>query len=363
MRNTFGTLFAVTTFGESHGLGVGAVVDGCPSLVKLSAGDIQKQLDRRRPGANKLVSARKEGDRVTIVSGVEGGVTLGTPILLLVENKDCRPGDYDVLASVPRPSHADYTSRVKFGITPSSGGGRLSARETVGRVAAGAVAERFLEEKYGMAITAWVSAVGGIECPDLSGEKMTRREVDASDVRCPDKRVAVRMEKAIMDVRREGDSLGGIVTCVCRGVRAGWGEPVFDKITAVLAHAMMSIPAARGFDIGRGFASAGMKGSRHNDVFVAKGSRIGTATNRSGGVQGGITNGEDIVFRVAFKPVPTIRKAQETVSYDGKKVVLEPVKGRHDPCVAPRAVPVVESMAALVLADMALLAEAYVQTR
>jgi chorismate synthase len=359
MRNTFGSLFAVTTFGESHGKGVGAVVDGCPSRLDLVPADVQAQLDRRRPGTGRLTSARKEADRVRILSGVEGGKTLGTPILLWIANKDCRPGDYGALSEIPRPSHADYTSRVKYGLVPASGGGRLSARETVGRVAAGAVAEKFLARRYGVAITAWVSAVGGIEARDLTGARVSRDDVDSTDVRCPDNRVVARMTRAIVQARRDGDSLGGVVTCVCRGVRAGWGEPVFDKMTAVLAHAMMSIPASRGFEIGCGFMAAGMKGSQHNDAFVACGTRLATATNRSGGIQGGITNGEDIVFRVAFKPVPTIRKPQATVSYDGERVVLAPAKGRHDPCVVPRAVPVVEAMAGLVLADMALLAEAY----
>lgn len=355
MSNTFGTLFRLTTFGESHGRGVGAVVDGCPARLRLSEQDIQVQLDRRRPGQSRLTTSRDEGDRVTILSGVENGLTLGSPIALLVANTDARPGDYKRLQAIPRPSHADLTYRIKYGITAASGGGRASARETVGRVAGGAVADKWLADRHGVAITAWVSRIGEVDAPDLTGEKIGRSDVDASLVRCPDAAAARKMIRAVEKAVNDKDSLGGIVTCVCRGVPAGWGEPVFAKISAALASAMLSIPACKGFEIGSGFEGTRMRGSRHNDVFVRKGKRIGTLTNRSGGVQGGITNGEPIVIRVAFKPTASIGKPQRTVDYAGKPAVLE-AKGRHDPCVLPRAVPVVEAMAALVLADMALLA-------
>ena len=349
MSNIFGSLFRVCTFGESHGPGVGAVVDGCPSRIPLIEADIQRQLDRRRPGQSDLTSARGEVDRVSILSGVESGVTLGSPIAMLVENADTRTGDYDEMARIPRPSHADFTYRLKYGITARSGGGRASARETVGRVAAGAVAERFLQSRHPVEIVAWVSAVASVEAPDLTVALVKRGDVDAS--------AAEAMAAAIREAAGAGDSVGGIVTCVCRGVPAGWGEPVFDKMTALLAHAMLSIPAARGFEVGAGFRASRMRGSEHNDLFVRKpDGSLGTATNRSGGVQGGITNGEPIVFRVAFKPTATIRKPQHTVDYSGQPAVLEISKGRHDPCVLPRAVPVVEAMAAIALADMALMA-------
>lgn len=350
MSNTFGTLFIVTTFGESHGKGVGAVVDGCPPRLALSEADIQPQLDRRRPGQSVLTTARDEVDTVSILSGVENGVTLGTPIVLLVANRDQRPGDYKEMLNIPRPSHADYTYQMKYGVRASSGGGRSSARETIGRVAAGAIAEKFLREKFGVEIVAWVSSVGVIDAKDLSETAVTRTEVDRNLVRCPDERIAEQMLNTIAEVKKANDSVGGIVTCVCRNVPAGWGEPVFDKLEAKLAQAMLSIPATKGFEIGSGFAGTRLTGSAHNDLFVKKGSKLGTATNRSGGVQGGISNGEPIVFRVAFKPPATIGLPQKTVDFDGKSAILE-AKGRHDPCIVPRAVPIVESMTALVLAD------------
>lgn len=358
MSNTWGTLFRVTTFGESHGPAVGAIVDGCPARLKLSEKDIQPFLDRRRPGQSTLTTSRQEADRVRILSGVENGRTLGSPITLVVENTDARKGDYAVLSKVPRPSHADYTYLMKYGVLAASGGGRASARETVGRVAAGAVAEKLLAERHGIRIVAWVSSVGAIEAPDFENRPITRAQVDRNPVRCPDAATAEYMAAAIQRARAEGDSLGGVVTCQCRGVPAGWGEPVFDKLHAVLAHAMLSIPAARAFEVGSGFAGTFMRGSEHNDRFIKKGKRLGTVTNRSGGVQGGISNGEPILFRVAFKPTATIRAAQSTADYRGKPVVLKINKGRHDPCVLPRAVPVVEAMAALALADLDLLAGA-----
>ncbi|HOW97970.1 MAG TPA: chorismate synthase [Kiritimatiellia bacterium] len=353
MSSTFGTVFRVTTFGESHGRGVGAVVDGCPPRLALAETDIQPQLDRRRPGQSGLSTPREESDKVSILSGVENGLTLGTPIGLFVPNRDQQPGDYAAMSRIPRPSHADWTYQVKYGIRASSGGGRSSARETIGRVAAGAIAEKLLKQHFGVEIVAWVSAVGAVEAPDLAGREITRPDVDAHAVRCPDAEAAQRMEAAIRQAREARDSTGGVITAICRGVPAGWGEPVFDKLEARLAQAMLSIPATKGFEIGSGFAGSRMLGSEHNDPFVMRKGRLGTATNRSGGVQGGISNGEPIVFRVAFKPPATIGKAQATVDFEGHAVELE-ATGRHDPCVVPRAVPIVEAMAALVLADAAL---------
>jgi chorismate synthase len=353
MSSTFGTLFRITTFGESHCKGVGVVLDGCPPRLALVEGDIQPQLDRRRPGQSALATDRKEEDRVEILSGVENGLTLGTPILLYVANRDQRPGDYMKMQKVPRPSHADYTYQIKYGIRASSGGGRSSARETVGRVAAGAIAEKFLRESYGIEIVAWVHAVGTEEAPGIDPERVTRQEVDQNVVRCPDKGLAEKMAGVIKAAKQAEDSVGGIVACVCRNVPAGWGEPVFEKLEAKLAQAMLSLPASNEVEIGSGFGGTRMKGSEHNDPFVKKGDRLGTKTNRSGGVQGGISNGEPIVFRTAFKPPATIGRRQETADFDGEEAILE-AKGRHDPCIVPRAVPIVESMAALVLADFAL---------
>ena len=353
MSSTFGTLFRVTTFGESHCKGVGAVVDGCPPKLALSEADIQRQLDRRRPGQSKMTTDRREIDAVSILSGVENGLTLGTPIALFVPNRDQRPGDYAAMAQIPRPSHADYTYQVKYGIRAASGGGRSSARETIGRVAAGAIAEKVLQERHGIEIVAWVSAVGDIEAAGVDMETIRRDAVDGTPVRCPDPAAAQQMMAAIQAAREAQDSLGGVVTCVCRNVPAGLGEPIFDKLEALLAHAMLSIPATKGFEIGSGFAGTRLRGSTHNDPFVQKGERLGTRTNFSGGIQGGISNGEPIYFRVAFKPPATIGMVQATAAFDGRDIVLA-AKGRHDPCVVPRAVPIVEAMAALVLVDGAL---------
>lgn len=353
MSSTWGVCFRVTTFGESHGKGVGAVVDGCPARLALSETDIQPQLDRRRPGQSKLTTPRSEKDRVTILSGVENGLTLGSPIALLVANEDPKPGDYAKMSEIPRPSHADYTYLMKYGIRASSGGGRSSARETIGRVAAGAIAEKLLREKFGVDLVAWVSAIGTVAADEPDAGELTRAQVDAHPTRCPDKEAAEKMQGVVLKAGEAGDSLGGIVTCVCRHVPAGWGDPVFDKLEALLARAMLSIPASKGFEIGSGFAGTRMRGSEHNDPFVQKGNRLGTVTNHSGGVQGGLSNGEPIVFRVAFKPPATIRRPQETVDFKGRPVTLK-AEGRHDPCVVPRAVPIVEAMAALVLADAAL---------
>jgi chorismate synthase len=354
MSSTLGTLFRVTTFGESHGKAVGAIVDGCPANLPLTEADIQPQLTRRRPGQSALTTPRDEADQVTILSGTENGVTLGTPIGLSVNNKDQRPGDYGDMATVPRPSHADYTYLMKYGVKASSGGGRSSARETIGRVAAGAIAEKWLKTRFGdVSITAYVSSVNQIAAPEIDVESLTRELVDATPVRCPDAETARKMISLIEQARDEKDSLGGTVTCICRGLPAGLGEPVFEKLEAKLAQAMLSIPAVKGFEIGSGFGGTLMRGSQHNDPFVQKPGRLGTVTNYSGGVQGGISNGEPVVFRIAIKPVATIGMAQDTVGLDGTAVTLE-AKGRHDPCVLPRAIPIVESMAALVLADAAL---------
>jgi len=353
MSSSLGTLFRVSTFGESHGVGVGAIVDGCPAGLQLSEADIQPQLDRRRPGQSDLTTPREEADQVTILSGVENGLTLGTPIGLLVHNKDQRPGDYGEMDLVPRPSHADFTYQAKYGIRASSGGGRSSARETIGRVAAGAIAEKILREEWGVEIVAWVSSVGAEEAVNVDVDSVNRDQVDRNLSRCPDKPSAARMEALVREVLEAKDSVGGVVSCVCRNLPAGWGEPVFDKLDAMLAQAMLSLPATKGFEIGSGFAGTRLRGSQHNDPFVQKGKRLGTLTNYAGGTLGGISSGEPVLFRVAFKPVATIGQSQQTVDFDGKPVILE-AKGRHDPCVVPRAVPIVESMAALVLLDLAL---------
>jgi len=353
MSSSFGTLFQVSTFGESHGIGVGAVVDGCPGGLALCEADIQNQLDRRRPGQSDLTTPRQEADRVEILSGVENGLTLGTPIGLLVRNKDQRPGDYGEMSRVPRPSHADYTYQMKYGIRAASGGGRSSARETIGRVAAGAIAEKILREKWGVEIVSWVSAIGDIEAPEADPLRICRSQVDATLTRCPDPAAARHMEERVLEVKEARDSIGGVVTCVCRNLPAGWGEPVFDKLEAKLAQAMLSLPATKGFEIGSGFAGTRMLGSQHNDPFVRKGTRLGTVSNYSGGVLGGISNGEPVIFRVAFKPVATIGKMQKSADFEGQEVELA-AKGRHDPCVVPRAVPIVETAAALVLLDLAL---------
>ncbi len=354
MSSTLGTLFKVSTYGESHGKAVGAIVDGCPANIMLSEGDIQPQLTRRRPGQSDMTTPRDEADRVTILSGVENGKTLGTPIGLMVNNRDQRPGDYQEMDNVPRPSHADFTYQMKYGNRAASGGGRSSARETIGRVAAGAIAEKILAERFGTRITAWVSSVGNIDARDMSLEALTREQIDSNIIRCPDEAAAAKMIELVTATRDRKDSVGGVLTCVAEKIPVGLGEPVFDKFEAKLAQAMLSIPATKGFEIGSGFAGARMFGSQHNDPFEMKADgRLGTTTNHSGGVQGGISNGEPIVFRVAFKPPATIGLAQETSTFEGESSVLE-AKGRHDPCVVPRAVPIVETMTALVLLDFVL---------
>jgi chorismate synthase len=350
MPNTFGHLFRITTFGESHGGGVGVVVDGCPARIPLAAADIQVDLDRRRPGQSKIVTPRKESDTCEILSGVFEGQTLGTPIAILVRNEDQRPDAYREMETLYRPSHADYTYQAKYGVRAWAGGGRASARETIGRVAGGTVAQQVFKRLVpGLEIVAYVSQVHHLVAP-TQVEKVTFEEVEGNIVRWPDSHDAERVIALIEKVRSEGDSVGGVVSCVVRGVPPGLGEPVFDKLEADLAGAMLSLPASKGFEIGSGFAGTRMRGSEHNDAFVQEGARVRTTTNRSGGIQGGISNGEDIVFRVAFKPTATIAQAQQTVSVTGEAAELK-ARGRHDPCVLPRAVPMVEAMARLVLAD------------
>ncbi|MDR1497773.1 MAG: chorismate synthase [Puniceicoccales bacterium] len=360
MGNTFGHIFCVTTFGESHGPAIGAVVDGCPPRIPLSADEIQRELDRRRPGQSALTTPRAEGDAVEILSGVYQGLTLGTPIALLVRNRDMHSSDYDALANVYRPSHADFTYQSKYGFRNPGGGGRASARETIARVAAGAIAAKILYCGAGVEIRAFVESVCDIAMPDTA-EFPSRETIDATPVRCPHLPTANRMAARIGAARENGDSLGGVIRCRVRNVRAGLGQPVFDRLDAELARAMLSIPATKGFEIGDGFASAQRTGSENNDPFVVRDGKITTETNRSGGVQGGISTGGEIFFRVAFKPTPTIALAQRTVDAAGNPVALR-ARGRHDPCVLPRAVPIVEAMTALVLLDLWLLDSAQNKT-
>ncbi|HXG48945.1 MAG TPA: chorismate synthase [Methylomirabilota bacterium] len=352
MANTFGHLFRVTTWGESHGGGVGVVVDGCPPRLPLTEADIQPDLDRRRPGQSKIVTPRQEADRVQILSGTFEGRTLGTPISMWVKNEDMRPGAYSEMATKFRPSHADYTYFAKYGIRNWQGGGRSSARETIGRVAAGAIARKILRERFGVEVLAYVKQVQRITAV-ADPERVKLRDVEANIVRCPDPVAAAKMIRLIERVRRAGDSVGGIVEGVARGVPPGWGEPVFDRLEADLAKAMLSLPASKGFDIGSGFGGILLTGLQHNDAFRMKGGRVRTTTNRSGGIQGGISNGETIYFRVAFKPVATVMHEQDTVDVQFRNTTLRG-RGRHDPCVLPRAVPMVEAMTALVLVDHAL---------
>ncbi|MDX2096404.1 MAG: chorismate synthase [Leptolyngbyaceae cyanobacterium bins.59] len=349
MGNTFGHLFKVTTFGESHGGGVGVVIDGCPPRLELSVEEIQVELNRRRPGQSKITTPRNEADTCEILSGLFEGKTLGTPIALLVRNKDTRSQDYDEMVQKYRPSHADATYDAKYGIRNWQGGGRSSARETIGRVAAGAIAKKVLHHVAGVEIVAYVKRIKDLEGM-VDPATVTLDQVESNIVRCPDSDCAERMIDLIEQVRKEGDSIGGVVECVARRVPMGLGSPVFDKLEADLAKAVMSLPATKGFEIGSGFAGTLMTGSEHNDEFYMEGDRVRTVTNRSGGVQGGISNGENILIRVAFKPTATIRKEQKTVTKDGEESLLA-AKGRHDPCVLPRAVPMVEAMVALVLCD------------
>ncbi|BFM40662.1 chorismate synthase [Synechocystis sp. LKSZ1] len=350
MGNTFGHLFRVTTFGESHGGGVGVIIDGCPPRLPLCEADIQGDLDRRRPGQSKITTPRQESDICEILSGVFQGQTLGTPIAILVRNKDARSQDYDEMAQKYRPSHADATYDAKYGIRNWQGGGRSSARETIGRVAAGAIAKKILAQFSGVEIIAYVQRIQDIEA-NIDPSTVRPEQVESNIVRCPDGPTAEKMIERIDQIRREKDSLGGVVECVVRNVPKGLGEPVFDKLEADLAKAVMSLPATKGFEIGSGFAGTLLTGSEHNDEFYQD--ETGdwrTRTNRSGGVQGGISNGEMITLRVAFKPTATIGKEQNTVTQTGEETTLA-ARGRHDPCVLPRAVPMVEAMVALVLCD------------
>ena len=341
--NTFGRLFRLTTFGESHGEAIGGVIDGCPPNVALDFEAIQRELDRRKPGQSAIVTQRKESDRVRFLSGLFEGRTTGTPIGFVIENEAQRSGDYDHIKEVYRPSHADYTYAQKYGIRDYRGGGRSSARETAARVVAGAIGKQLLK---GVSITAYTSAVGEIALA-TPYEQLDLSLVEANPVRCPDVEIAAQMEAYIKEVRKAGDTVGGVVSCVVQGVPIGLGEPVFDKLHAELGRAMLSINAVKGFEYGSGFAGARMRGSAHNDHFNVDGT---TRTNYSGGVQGGISNGMDIYFNVAFKPVATLMQEQEALSTDGRLVAMQG-KGRHDPCVVPRAVPIVEAMTALVLVD------------
>lgn len=357
MSSSFGTLFRVTTFGESHCKAVGVVIDGCPPGLSLTEEDIQPQLNRRRPGQSALSTDRQEADQVVILSGTENGKTLGTPIALQVANKDHRPKDYGSMQNIPRPSHADYTYQIKYGIKASSGGGRSSARETIGTVSSGEVAYKVLKERYGIEIVAWVASVGEIDAKTFDAATITRDAVDATTIRCPDPEAAGKMTELVTELKELGDSVGGVVSCVIRNVPTGLGEPTFEKLEAKLAQAMMAIPASKGFEVGSGFGGTRLRGSQHNDPFIRKGDVLGTTTNNSGGIQGGISNGEPITLRIGFKPPATISMPQETVDFNGNATILE-AKGRHDPCVVPRAVPIVESMAALVILDMMLRQEA-----
>ena len=350
MGNTFGHLFRITTFGESHGGAVGVVIDGCPPRLNRDITEIQAELDRRRPGQSKITTPRKETDTCAILSGVFEGQTLGTPIMIMVRNQDTRPQDYSDMAVKYRPSHADATYDAKYGIRNWQGGGRSSARETIGRVAAGAIAKKILKQFAGVEIIGYVKRIQDLEAI-IDPNTVTLEQVESNIVRCPDDNCVEKMIERIEQVRDQGDSIGGVVECVARNVPKGLGSPVFDKLEADLAKGVMSLPASKGFEIGSGFAGTLLTGSEHNDEFYTDSrGHIRTTTNRSGGIQGGISNGENIIIRVAFKPTATIRKEQRTVTSTGEETVLA-AKGRHDPCVLPRAVPMVEAMVALVLCD------------
>ncbi len=355
--NTFGTIFKVTTFGESHGGFVGCVVDGCPAGLSLSMEDIQKDLDRRRPGQSDITTQRKEEDMIQIHSGLFEGKTTGTPLLLLAKNKDAHSQDYDHLKNVFRPSHADYTYEKKYGMRDHRGGGRASARETLARVAAGAIARKYLQEKAGVEILAYVEQVKDI-VSSIDMNSVTLQAIDSTIVRCPDPIASQKMIELIKKTGSEGDSVGGVIRCIIRNTPVGLGEPVFDKLSARLGYAMLSIPAVKGFELGSGFAGTVKNGSTHNDSFYNERGTIHTRTNNSGGIQGGISNGELIHCRIAFKPTSTIRKQQETINKQEESVQLNAV-GRHDPCVLPRAVPIVEAMAALTIMDYYLLQKIY----
>ncbi len=350
MSSSFGTLFRISTYGESHGGGVGVVIDGCPPRIPLSEADIQLDLDRRRPGQSEIVTPRAEKDRCAILSGTFQGLTLGTPICISVLNEDARPESYAEMESAFRPSHADYTYQTKYGIRNWQGGGRASARETIGRVAAAAVAKKVLSSiAPGIEIVAYVLSIQDIQA-NVDSSSVTLNQVESNMVRCPDLEAANLMIERIKDIRSQGDSVGGVIECVIRGVPSGLAEPVLDKLDADLAKGMLSLPATKGFEVGSGFGGTLLTGRSHNDPFRMRDGRVRTTSNRSGGIQGGISNGEDILFRVAFKPTATIFHSQQTVSTDFTDIELK-ARGRHDACVLPRAVPMVEAMAALTLCD------------
>ena len=358
MGSSFGKIFRVTTFGESHGGAVGVILDGCPPKLKINIDLIQNELDRRRPGQSNITTPRNEDDKLEILSGLKEGITIGTPIAMLVRNKDQRPGDYSNLEQVFRPSHADGTYHLKYGIQAGSGGGRASARETIGRVAAGAIAKQLLKNLFNTEILSWVKRIHDIDS-QVNKNKLTQSKIDSNIVRCPDDKVASKMIKRIKELQQDGDSCGGVIECLVKNVPSGLGMPVFDKLEADLAKALMSLPATKGFEIGSGFLGTYLRGSEHNDSFIESDdiSKLKTISNNSGGIQGGISNGENIEMKIAFKPTATIGKEQKTVNAYGKEVLMK-AKGRHDPCVLPRAVPMVDSMVALVLADHLLLHQA-----
>lgn len=352
--NKFGTLFTLTSFGESHGVAIGGVIDGMPAGIAVDMDFIQSELDRRKPGQSSIVTQRKESDKVEILSGVFEGVTTGTSIGFVVYNTNMRSKDYENLRNIYRPSHADYTYSQHYGVRDHRGGGRSSARETIARVVAGAFAKLVLKE-LGVNVTAYTSQVGNIEL-DRDYKRYDFSLIETNAVRCPDVEAAERMSELIAEVKREGDTIGGVITCVASGVPAGWGEPVFDKLHAKLGNAMLGINAVKGFEYGMGFAGVANRGSQMNDVFVCDNGNVSTMTNNSGGIQGGVSNGEDIYFRVAFKPVATLLQPIDTIDVEGNKISVT-AEGRHDPCVLPRAVPIVEAMAAMVLLDSYLLSK------
>ncbi len=348
-KNTIGKIFCLTTFGESHGTSIGGIIDGCPAGLTLDNRFIQSQLARRRPGQSAISTPRQENDKIIWLSGFFERKTTGTPIAFLIENQNAKPKDYEAYRNIFRPSHADYTYFAKYGIRDHRGGGRASARETAARVVGGAVAQCVLNQ-HNIKPIAWVSQIGSIE---FKNSKIDYNEIEKNVVRCPDSKKANEMITLISQLAKKGETIGGVVSCSISGVPVGLGEPVFDKLHASLAHAMMGINAVRGFEIGKGFASAQMTGSQHNDLFETKGIDIQTITNNSGGIQGGISNGNEIIFRVAFKPIPTLLKPQKTVDINGNNCET-PATGRHDVCAVPRAVPIIESMASLVILDFLL---------
>jgi len=355
MGNSFGRIFRVNTFGESHGGAVGVILDGCPPRLKLDIDLIQNELNRRRPGQSQITTPRNEEDKLEILSGIKDNITLGTPIAMIIRNKDQRPRDYSNIEKVFRPSHADGTYHLKYGIQADSGGGRASARETIGRVAGGAIAKQFLKSLHEIEILSWVKRIHNIDSK-INPDEITFEKIESNIVRCPDIDTAEKMKKRIIELQQNGDSCGGVIEAIVKNMPSGLGMPVFDKLEADLAKALMSLPATKGFEIGSGFSGTYLKGSEHNDPFIQsyENNKLKTLSNNSGGIQGGISNGEMLKMRIAFKPTATIRKEQKTVNSAGKEVMMKAV-GRHDPCVLPRAVPMVDAMIALVVADHVLL--------